>query len=214
MNNIYNVKNKNCNNKKLFNINSFEDLKNNFNNNINFINNNNQNLNKINFSNPNMPFFQEENFFQNNITNINNINNINIENFIQNINTDLNSNFNKKNTNQIINNNFTFNEVEQIFQKVNNKKEEYKNDSNPLNYNNLKNLKQNPASSLNLGRKKKGVKKNNNLFKGNQNLTKENKEKDIRDFKKFCEGLKCSLPDYICSQIGSRVSSFYNYEFN
>ena len=160
-----------------------------------------------------MPFFQEENFFQNNITNINNINNINIENFIQNINTDLNSNFNKKNTNQIINNNITFNEVEQIFQKVNNKKEEYKNDSKPLNYNNLKNLKQNPASSLNLGRKKKGVKKNNNLFKGNQNLTKENKEKDIRDFKKFCEGLKCSLPDYICSQIGSRVMQKYLNRF-
>ena len=212
MNNIYN-KNKNCNNKQLFNINSFESLQNNFNNNISIINNNNQNLNQIKFSNFNMPIFQEGNYFQNNITNINNINNINIENFIQNINTDLNSNFNKQNNNQIINNNFTFNGVEQILQKVNNKNEEYKNDSKPLNNNNLKNHKINPTSSLIFGRKKNGVKKNNNLFKGNQNLTKENKEKDIRDFKKFCEGLKCTLPDYICSQIGSRVMQKYLNRF-
>lgn len=33
----------------------------------------------------------------------------------------------------------------------------------------------------------------------------ENKaECDIRDFKRFCDGLKCELDQYICSQIGSR----------
>lgn len=29
-------------------------------------------------------------------------------------------------------------------------------------------------------------------------------ERDIRDFKRFCDGLKCELDHYICSQIGSR----------
>ena len=64
-------------------------------------------------------------------------------------------------------------------------------------------------------RKKKGIKKKNNLFKNNnQNLSKEHmKEKDIRDFKRFCEGLKCSLTDYICSQIGSRIMQKYLNRF-
>ena len=36
-----------------------------------------------------------------------------------------------------------------------------------------------------------------------------NKEKDIKDFKKFCDGIRCPLPDYICSQIGSRIMQKY-----
>lgn len=37
------------------------------------------------------------------------------------------------------------------------------------------------------------------------NKSAENKaESDIRDFKRFCDGLKCEIDLYICSQIGSR----------
>ena len=70
---------------------------------------------------------------------------------------------------------------------------------------NINNKKNN--SSLNLD-KKKNNKKKSSLF---QNET--NKEKDIRDFKRFCEGLKSPLPEYICSQIGSRIMQKYLNRF-
>ena len=205
MNDIYNIKNKNhSNNNKLINLNYFDCLKNGFNNDINIINNNTQKIGQINFSNFNMPLNKEENLFQNNITNINNINNINIENFIQNFNTDFNTNIN--NNNQIINNNCIFDDS-QIFNKINNKSIEFNNNEiNSLNLNNNKNHKPIHNSSFIFERKKNG--KKNNI-----NLSKENKEKDIRDFKRFCEGLKCSLSDYICSQIGSRIMQKYLNRF-
>ena len=40
-----------------------------------------------------------------------------------------------------------------------------------------------------------------------------NKEKDLRDFKRFCDGLKVPMPDYICSQIGSRIMQKYLKKF-
>jgi hypothetical protein len=60
--------------------------------------------------------------------------------------------------------------------------------------------------------KKKNKNKNNNNKSGN--MIKENsKEKNIKDFKLFCEGLKCSLSDYICSQTGSRIMQKYLNHF-
>ena len=40
-----------------------------------------------------------------------------------------------------------------------------------------------------------------------------NKEKDLRDFKRFCDGLKNPMPEYICSQIGSRIMQKYLKRF-
>ena len=40
-----------------------------------------------------------------------------------------------------------------------------------------------------------------------------NKEKDLRDFKRFCDGLKIPMPEYICSQIGSRIMQKYLKKF-
>ena len=79
---------------------------------------------------------------------------------------------------------------------------------------NNKNQKIN-QSPLFQGRNKNGIKKKNNLFKNyNKNISKESmKEKDIRDFKRFCDGLKCSLTNYICSQIGSRIMQKYLNRF-
>ena len=68
--------------------------------------------------------------------------------------------------------------------------------------NNLKN------NSMIFFDRKKNNKKKSSLF---QNET--NKEKDIRDFKRFCDGLKSPLPDYICSQIGSRIMQKYLNRF-
>ena len=108
-------------------------------------------------------------------------------------------------------NNFIFDEIDQILQKSKIYNQEYINKNNGSNHKcqNLNNL-----SSLNLNKKKNGIKKRNNLFKNNYNLSKGSiKEKDIRDFKRFCDGLKCSLPDYICSQIGSRIMQKYLNKF-
>ena len=40
-----------------------------------------------------------------------------------------------------------------------------------------------------------------------------NKEKDLRDFKRFCDGLKILMEDYICTQIGSRIMQKYLKRF-
>lgn len=61
----------------------------------------------------------------------------------------------------------------------------------------------NNSSTNNTEHKKNNTKRNrSSLF---VNKTSENKpECDIRDFKRFCDGLKCEIDLYICSQIGSR----------
>jgi hypothetical protein len=223
LNNLSNLNNLNNNNNSKhiffsqnqnFNINSFDH---NLNNKINNINNNN--INNLIFTNFNMPSC-EENKFQNNITNINNIN---IENLIQNFSSGLNKYNNIQNYNgneiNIFNNNNNknnciFDEMEQTYKNSNKLKTEYNiNDefNSTSKKNNKKNRKNSPFFN---GRKKNNQNKKNNLYKNNQNVTKENiKEKDIRDFKRFCEGLKCTLPEYICSQIGSRIMQKYLNRF-
>ena len=191
------------------NLNQFLFTKNNtYNNNI--INNNFNNINNTinqNFTNFNISSNSNENQFSNNITNVNNINNFNNINF-DNIFKTFDSNFNNFNVNiknNINNNNF-------ILDEFNQSNTFYNNDKNFSNNNNLENKN---ISSF-FGNKKNNKKKNkhkNNINK-NVNMTKENtKEKNIRDFKLFCDGLKCSLSDYICSQTGSRIMQKYLNHF-
>ena len=56
--------------------------------------------------------------------------------------------------------------------------------------------------------KKSAKKKRTSLFQNDCN-----KEKDLRDYKRFCDGLKTPMPDYICSQIGSRIMQKYLKKF-
>lgn len=196
------------------NLNQFLFTKNNtynnniINNNFNNINNTiNQNINDLIFTNFNISSNSNENQFSNNITNVNNINNFNNINF-DNIFKTFDSNFNNFNANiknNINNNNF-------ILDEFNQSNTFYNNDKNFSNNNNLENKN---ISSF-FGNKKNNKKKNkhkNNINK-NVNMTKENtKEKNIRDFKLFCDGLKCSLSDYICSQTGSRIMQKYLNHF-
>ena len=207
--NINNINNFNPKN----NLNQFLFTKNNtynnniINNNFNNINNNiNQNINDLIFTNFNISSNSNENQFSNNITNVNNINNFNNINF-DNLFKTFDSNFNNFNVNiknNINNNNFIFDEFCQ---------------SNAF-YNIDKNFQNNNLENKNVssyfGNKKNNKKKNKHKSNNNNNgnITKENtKEKNIRDFKLFCDGLKCSLSDYICSQTGSRIMQKYLNHF-
>ena len=207
--NINNINNFNPKN----NLNQFLFTKNNtynnniINNNFNNINNNiNQNINDLIFTNFNISSNSNENQFSNNITNVNNINNfnnINFDNLFQTFDSNFN-NFNVNIKNNINNNNFIFDEFCQ---------------SNAF-YNNDKNFQNNNLENKNVssyfGNKKNNKKKNKHKSNNNNNgnITKENtKEKNIRDFKLFCDGLKCSLSDYICSQTGSRIMQKYLNHF-
>ena len=51
-------------------------------------------------------------------------------------------------------------------------------------------------------------KKRTSLFQNESN-----KEKDLRDFKRFCDGLKMPMNEYICNQIGSRIMQKYLKKF-
>lgn len=207
--NINNINNFNQKN----NLNQFLFTKNNtynnniINNNFNNINNTiNQNINDLIFTNFNISSNSNENQFSNNITNVNNINNFNNINF-DNIFKTFDSNFNNFNVNikNNIKNNF-------ILDEFNQSNTFYNNDNNFPNNNNLENKN---ISSF-FGNKKNNKKKNKHKNNSNKNvnMTKENtKEKNIRDFKLFCDGLKCSLSDYICSQTGSRIMQKYLNHF-
>ena len=218
--NINNINNFNGKN----NLNQFLFTKNNtynnniINNNFNNINNGiNQNINDFIFSNFNISSNSNENHFSNNITNVNNINNFNNINF-DNIIQTFDSNFNTSNNNiknNINNNNFIFDELSQTFVKSNTF---YNNDKNiyELSKNNKTINSDNKYLSSLFGNKKKNKKKNNHKNNKNKDgiITKEStKEKNIRDFKLFCDGLKCSLSDYICSQVGSRIMQKYLNHF-
>ena len=212
--------NNNINNQKnpiniYFQNNSFKpNCSNNFQNSMNNINNINNINQKSNIGLNNLIFIpSQQNNFQNNITNIKNINNINnikIENIIQNINTDFNKNMNNQNnfnnnttnynSKNVFLDNLIFNEIEKMVINGNIINPE---NNNKLNSSKNINQKINPSSFF--GGNKNWNKKRNNILKNSKNLQKEIKEKDIRDFKNFCEELKCSLPEYICSQIGSRI---------
>ena len=209
----------------ILNINSFNNINNQNNSNIFFSQNQtfnincNDNIKKLdqnisNSLNDMMSFSLQGNNFPNNITNINNINNINIENFIQNINADYNNNIFFQNGNIMknfnINNNIFFDENNKILKKTDGMNNGYTNKNNTKNNLNHNNQNSDIFSSPIANKKKNGTKKRNNLFKTNQNLS---KEKEIKDFKLFCEGIKCSLPDYVCSQIGSRIMQKYLNRF-
>ena len=218
--NINNINNFNGKN----NLNQFLFTKNNtynnniINNNFNNINNGiNQNINDLIFSNFNISSNSNQKHFSNNITNVNNINNfnnINFDNIIQTFDSNFNiSNNNIKNNQN--NNNFIFDELNQTFVKsntfYNNNKNIYELSKNHTTINS-----DNKYLSSLFGNKKKNKKKNNhkNNINKNGNITKEStKEKNIRDFKLFCDGLKCSLSDYICSQVGSRIMQKYLNHF-
>ena len=177
-------------------------------NNFNNINNSiNQNINDLIFTNFNISSNSNENQFSNNITNVNNINNFNNINF-DNIFKTFDSNFNNFNVNiknNINNNNF-------ILDEFNQSNTFYNNDKNFPNNNNLENKNISSFFGNKKNNKKKNKHKNNSNKNGN--MTKENtKEKNIRDFKLFCDGLKCSLSDYICSQTGSRIMQKYLNNF-
>lgn len=62
-------------------------------------------------------------------------------------------------------------------------------------------------SSFNHGNKKN--KKKSSLFQNETNK----QENDLKDFQRFCDGLKCELPEYICGQIGSRIMQKYLNKF-
>jgi hypothetical protein len=175
-----------------------QNMKKDFNENIKSINNVNNINNTKNLGNINNVIFT------------NNFNNINIssldENKFQNIFSNLN-NFNinditDNNTLNNINNINIFNNINELNDDDEDKKDELEYDENYSIYKllSLKDIKNKNGKKLN--------KKKNNLFHNESN-----KEKDIRDFKRFCDGLKYPLPDYICSQVGSRVMQKYLNKF-
>ena len=63
-------------------------------------------------------------------------------------------------------------------------------------------------SNSNLGSSHSIKKKRTSLFQNECN-----KEKDLRDFKRFCDGLKMPMCEYICNQIGSRIMQKYLKKF-
>ena len=63
-------------------------------------------------------------------------------------------------------------------------------------------------SNSNVGSSHSIKKKRTSLFQNESN-----KERDLRDFKRFCDGLKLPMCEYICSQIGSRIMQKYLKKF-
>jgi hypothetical protein len=211
--NINNINGQNRTNNNLYN-------KNQTNQNILDINKN-QNINSFIFNNINMA----ENNYSKNIKYINNYNNINFNNLIQTINPKYNNlnvgipkeninNFNSSDFNQILAkaNTISKNEVNKIYSLLLNKMNE-KNNINDSDLN-LQNIKSNNEKKENVKNGNTSFKAKNNYKNKNGNANKENmKVKEIRDFKNFCDGLNCSLPEYICSQTGSRLMQKYIYYF-
>ena len=233
LNNI-NLQNINLVNQPYINMNEI-------NNNNDFFANQNQNMSQkplINFNNNNIKNISNYNNNLNNIKNINNIHNINNTNNINNViftNNFTNFKISPLNENQIlmINNINNISGLNgQLFNNIlkNDKQNKIKNMNFYNNINDddyfdnlkLKNYKSYNLLSLKDMENQNNIKNNSFLFfdrkKNNkkksylfQNET--NKEKDIRDFKRFCDGIKSPLPDYICSQIGSRIMQKYLNRF-
>ena len=63
-------------------------------------------------------------------------------------------------------------------------------------------------NTSNIGSSHSIKKKRTSLFQNESN-----KEKDLRDFKRFCDGLKMPMNEYICNQIGSRIMQKYLKKF-
>ena len=66
----------------------------------------------------------------------------------------------------------------------------------------------NLSNNSNVGSSHSIKKKRTSLFQNESN-----KEKDLRDFKRFCDGLKMPMCEYICNQIGSRIMQKYLKRF-
>jgi len=166
----------------------------NYNNNINqMINNSNNNSNLINNNkiiNINQNF-QQQNLMNNNLFNHsqNNPNPFDYYNFLNDIN------------NSPIIAPKKFNSVKTL----NNLSKKFALNSN--NFDNQNSFKKFPGSP--------NKRRRSSLFQNETNKT----ENDIRDFKRFCdglkceEGIKCELPNYICSQKGSRIMQKYLNKF-
>ena len=89
------------------------------------------------------------------------------------------------------------------------------NNLNNMNINNINNnsfdnkiYNDNLSNNSNVGSSHSIKKKRTSLFQNESN-----KEKDLRDFKRFCDGLKMPMSEYICSQIGSRIMQKYLKKF-
>ena len=233
LNNI-NLQNINLVNQPYINMNEI-------NNNNDFFANQNQNMSQnplINFNNNNIKNINNYNNNLNNIKNINNIHNINNTNNINNViftNNFTNFNISPLNENQIlmINNINNISGLNgQLFNNIlkNDKQNKIKNMNFYNNINDddyfdnlkLKNYKSYNLLSLKDMENQNNIKNNSFLFFDRKKKNKKksylfqnetNKEKDIRDFKRFCDGIKSPLPDYICSQIGSRIMQKYLNRF-
>ena len=212
-NDIYPSKNNSINLQNDYNnimsLNNFNSNINNINsiNNINNINNTN-NINNVIFTN-NFTNFNISSLDENKLQMLKNINKNNIS--MKNVNINELNNISDFNGNKF-NNNLNNIQNINIYKTINHFNDDYFNDfkpySNTLSLKDIENQINIKNNSLLFFDRKKNNKKKNSLF---QNET--NKEKDIRDFKRFCEGLKSPLPDYICSQIGSRIMQKYLNRF-
>ena len=194
------------------------------NNNINYKNNNNNLLLNQN-ENQNLLSMQKlflnlnpytASLMRNNDTNMNNI----LLNYNTNLNTN-NNHFNNQNYN-----NFNYFKPLESFNINNNLINEHQKKSNSTkgshNFNgnfgfNIKkfnnsmdgNMSNDNLSNSSIGSNKAQMKKKRtSLFQNGCN-----KEKDLRDFKRFCDGLKTTMPEYICTQIGSRIMQKYLKRF-
>ena len=190
----------------------------------NDLNNNNNNpfnnKNKINHIN-NYNSINNTNNINNVIFN-NNFNNFNISNLDKSQLIQLISKMNNSNINIHNLNNQDENDIPEFNDGI--KNEDFKNFKNINIFNTINNINydyggefqsdenenlhiyndKNKNNSKALFDRKKNNKKKNGFMKNGSN-----KEKDIKDFKKFCNGIKCPLPDYICSQVGSRIMQKY-----
>ena len=186
--NIYNNNYFN-NQKKINNLTNLNNINNEYNiNNVIF----NNNFNNFNISNLDKSKLTQLISQLNNSTNIHNFN-IQDENDIPEFNDGIKnedlSNF--KNIN--------------IYNTINNINYDYRGEfqSDKYENNHINNEKNKSNSKPYFDRKNNNKKKNGFMKNGS------NKEKDIKDFKKFCDGIRCPLPDYICSQVGSRIMQKY-----
>ena len=83
------------------------------------------------------------------------------------------------------------------------------NEINNINYSfDAKAFNDNLSNNSNLGSSHSIKKKRTSLFQNESN-----KEKDLRDYKRFCDGLKMPMCEYICNQIGSRIMQKYLKKF-
>ena len=111
------------------------------------------------------------------------------------------------NVNNIPNNLNYVNEINNLPKKSHSDQDNNNYNNENRNYNSSLNNENLSYSSIG-SNKTKTKPKRSSLFQNGAN-----KEKDLRDFKRFCEGLKTSMPEYICSQIGSRIMQKYLKRF-